>query len=140
MKINFLFFVFFTFGFALNAQSIIGEWETYDDKTGDKLSVVEIYKNNDKYFGKITVLYKDASDIICEKCEGKNKNKPVIGLVVIENLQEDEDEYNNGTILDPNNGETYKCYIELINENKLKLRGYIGISLLGRTQYWLRKT
>jgi len=122
-----------------NAQSIIGEWETFDDKTNAKLSVVEIYKTNDKYFGKITNLYEDSSDLVCEKCEGANKNKPIIGLVVLNNLEEDDDEYNNGTILDPNNGETYKCYIELITENKLKLRGYIGFSLIGRTQYWQRK-
>jgi len=126
-------------GFYTNAQSIIGEWETFDDTTGDKLSVVEIYKTNNKYFGKITQLYEDPSDSVCEKCEDENKNKPIIGLVVLNNLEEDDDEYNNGTILDPNNGETYKCYIELINKNKLKLRGYIGFSILGRTQYWQRK-
>ncbi len=126
-------------GFCANSQSIVGEWETFDDKTGDKLSVVEIYKTNNKYFGKITKLYKDPSDSVCEKCEDENKNKPVIGLVILNNLKEDDDEYNNGTILDPNNGETYKCYIELITENKLKLRGYIGFSLIGRTQYWQRK-
>ena len=123
----------------LNAQSIVGEWETYDDKTGTKLSTVEIYKTNNKYFGKITKLYEDPSDSVCEKCEGENKDTPIIGLIILQNLEEDDDEYNNGTILDPDNGETYKCYIELINNNKLKLRGYIGISLLGRTQYWQRK-
>ncbi len=126
-------------GFYTNAQSIVGEWETFDDKTGDKLSVVEIYKTNNKYFGKITKLYKDSSESVCEQCEGKNKDKPIIGLVVLNNLEKDDDEYNNGTILDPNNGEIYKCYIELITENKLKLRGYIGLSIVGRTQYWQRK-
>jgi len=136
-KIFFLFFIIFSI--VTNAQSIVGEWETFDDKTGTKLSIVEIYKTKDKYFGKITKLYEDPSDLVCEKCEGDNKNKPIIGLVVLNNLEEDGDEYNNGTILDPNNGETYKCYIELITENKLKLRGYIGFSIIGRTQYWQRK-
>jgi uncharacterized protein (DUF2147 family) len=126
-------------GFYANAQSIVGEWETFDDKTGTKLSIVEIYESNDKYYGMITKLYEDSSDLVCEKCEGKNKNKPIIGLVVLNDLEDDDDEYNNGTILDPNNGEIYKCYIELINENKLKLRGYIGITAIGRTQYWQRK-
>ncbi len=133
------FVVFFILSIVVNAQPIVGEWETYDDKTGDKLSVVEIYKTGNKYFGKITHLYKDPLDSVCEKCEGKNKDKPVVGLLILENLEEDDDEYNGGTILDPDNGEYYKCYIELVNENKLKLRGYIGISLLGRTQYWQRK-
>ena len=136
---NFIFILLLMICGLINAQTIVGEWETFDDKTGDKLSVVEIYKTNDKFFGKISHLYEDDLNIICEKCEGKNKNKKVIGLVVLENLELDDDEYNNGTILDPNNGEYYKCYVELINENKLKLRGYIGISLIGRTQYWHRK-
>ena len=134
-----IFILLLMVGALTNAQSIIGEWETFDDKTDSKLSVVEIYKANNKYFGKITKLYEDPSDSVCDKCEGENKAKPIIGLVVLNNLEEDDDEYNNGTILDPNNGETYKCYIELINKNKLKLIGYIGISLLGRTQYWQRK-
>ncbi|MFK5981982.1 MAG: DUF2147 domain-containing protein [Flavobacteriaceae bacterium] len=136
---NIVFVLLLVIGVFTNAQSIIGEWETFDDKTGDKLSIVEIYKSNNKYFGKITKLYEDPSDLVCDKCEDENKNKPIIGLVVLQNLGIDDDEYNNGTILDPNNGETYKCYIELINDNKLKLRGYIGISLIGRTQYWQRK-
>ena len=136
-QIIFLFFLLT--GVLTNAQSIIGEWETFDDKTGDKLSVVEIYKTNNQFFGKITKLYEDSSDSICDQCEDENKNKPIIGLVVLQNLEADEDEYNNGTILDPNNGETYKCYIKLINKNKLKLRGYIGFSLIGRTQFWQRK-
>jgi len=131
-----LLIVFFS---VVNAQTIEGTWETYDDKTGTKLSVVEIYKTNNKYFGKITNLYEDPIDSVCENCKGKNKNESIIGLVILENLIKDKDEFNNGTILDPENGETYKCYIELENNNKLKLRGYIGFSLFGRTQYWLRK-
>lgn len=133
----FLFFIFYSF---INAQSIVGEWETFDDVTGNKLSVVEIYKTRDQYFGKITHLFEDPIDSVCDKCEGDNYNKPVVGLVIIENLIEDDDEFNNGTILDPNNGKTYKCYLELEGNNKLKLRGYIGFSVFGRTQYWQRKT
>lgn len=122
-----------------NAQSIIGEWETFDDLTGDKLSVVEIYNINDIYFGKIIHLFEDSLDSVCDQCEDGDHNKPIIGLVIIKNLIKDDDEYNEGTILDPNNGKSYKCYMELIGTNKLKLRGYIGFSILGRTQYWQRK-
>jgi len=137
---NIIFIIAFCFYSMLNAQSIVGEWETYDDETGKKTSVVEIYKEEDTYFGKIVNLYEDPIDSVCEECKGKNKDKPVIGLVIIENLKNDEDEYNSGTILDPKNGKTYKCHLELIEKNKLKLRGYIGFSLFGRTQYWIRKT
>jgi len=131
--------IFIGFCPFLNAQSIVGEWETFDDVTGDKLSVVEIYKNDEKYFGKITHLFEDPLDSVCDKCEGDNYNKPIIGLVIIENIIEEDKEYNGGTILDPNNGKSYKCYLELEDNNKLKLRGYIGFSLFGRTQYWQRK-
>ena len=140
ININIIVITLFTgFYSLLNAQSIIGEWETFDDLTGDKLSIVEIYNINDIYFGKITYLFKDPLDSVCNQCEDDNYNKPIIGLVIIKNLIEDDGEYNNGTILDPNNGKSYKCYLELIGNNKLKLRGYIGFSILGRTQYWQRK-
>ena len=122
-----------------NAHSIIGEWDTFDVLTGDKLSVVEIYNINDIYFGKIIHLFEDSLDSVCDQCEDGDHNKPIIGLVIIKNLIKDDDEYNEGTILDPNNGKSYKCYMELIGTNKLKLRGYIGFSILGRTQYWQRK-
>ena len=140
ININIIVITLFTgFYSLLNAQSIIGEWETFDDLTGDKLSIVEIYNINDIYFGKITYLFKDSLDSVCNQCEDDNYNKPIIGLVIIKNLIEDDGEYNDGTILDPNNGKSYKCYLELIGNNKLKLRGYIGFSILGRTQYWQRK-
>ena len=140
ININIIVITLFTgFYSLLNAQSIIGEWETFDDLTGNKLSIVEIYNINDIYFGKINYLFKDHLGSVCNQCEDDNYNKPIIGLVIIKNLIEDDGEYNNGTILDPNNGKSYKCYLELIGNNKLKLRGYIGFSILGRTQYWQRK-
>ena len=84
-------------------------------------------------------LLENGKHSVCNQCEDDNYNKPIIGLVIIKNLIEDDGEYNDGTILDPNNGKSYKCYLELIGNNKLKLRGYIGFSILGRTQYWQRK-
>jgi hypothetical protein len=98
--------IIFLSGFysILNAQSIIGEWETFDDLTGDKLSVVEIYNINDIYFGKIINLFEDSLDSVCDQCEDGDYNKPIIGLIIIKNLIKDDDEYNKGTILDPNNG------------------------------------
>ena len=60
------------------------------------------------------------------------------GIIIIQGLKKNGDEYSGGKILDPQHGKYYKCYINLENENKLKVRGYIGISLFGRTQYWHR--
>ena len=65
-------------------------------------------------------------------------NQPIEGLVIVRGLSKDGDEWNDGKILDPKNGKLYKCYITLEEENKLKLRGYIGFSLIGRTEYWNR--
>ena len=57
---------------------------------------------------------------------------------IIKGLQKNENEYSDGAILAPNSGNLYQCYITLIHQDKLKVRGYIGISLFGRTQYWER--
>jgi len=124
---------------TINGQSILGQWETYDDETNEKKALIEIYQTNDTYFAKIVQSYVKGTSGICEKCEGAKKDQPIAGLVIIENLEKDDDEYNGGTILDPQNGKTYKCYLELEETNKLKVRGYLGFSLLGRTQYWHRK-
>jgi uncharacterized protein (DUF2147 family) len=71
-------------------------------------------------------------------CEGEDKNKSIQGLLIIKGLTKEDDEYSNGKILDPKNGKLYKCSISLESKDKLKVRGYIGISLIGRTQYWYR--
>ena len=127
-----------TLSFTLNGQSIIGQWETYDDKTKEKKAVIEIYQTDNLYFGKIVKSFSLEKNALCENCKGINKNKPIIGLVIIENIKKDGNEFNGGTVLDPDNGETYKCNLKLIN-NKLEVRGYLGFSLFGRTQYWVRK-
>jgi len=81
---------------------------------------------------------KTKKDRQCTECEGSDKDKPILGMVIINGLEKDGDTWEDGTILDPESGKVYKCYITLENKNKLKVRGYIGFSLLGRTQYWSR--
>ncbi len=137
MKNLYLLLIFFshiTFG-----QSIAGQWETYDDKTKEKKAVVEIYEVDDIYYAKIVKSYISEKDAVCENCKGKRKGTPIIGLVIIENIKKDGDEFKGGTILDPENGKTYKCKLKLGDDGKLKVRGYLGFSLIGRTQYWTRK-
>lgn len=124
---------------SVSAQGVLGKWKTIDDNTGEAKSIVEIYEQDGKVYGKISeILNKDRADAICTECEGADKDKPIQGLVIIRGLEKDGDEYNGGKILDPESGTLYKCYIELEETNKLKVRGYVGFSLLGRTQYWLR--
>ncbi|MFS4492215.1 DUF2147 domain-containing protein [Maribacter sp. 2308TA10-17] len=138
MKYLYIIFIA-TLSLTTNGQGILGQWETYDDETNQKKALIEIYQTNDKYFAKIVESYVKGTSGICEKCEGAKKDQPISGLVIIEDLQKDDDEFNGGTILDPENGKTYKCYLQLEETNKLKVRGYLGFSLLGRTQYWRRK-
>ena len=120
-----------------------GYWVTIDDETGHKKSVVHIWKDDaGKIQGQIVKLYREPdeeADPLCDDCEGELHNKRIIGMTILRDLVEDGDEWSDGTILDPGNGETYRCYIELLEGGqKLKLRGYIGFALLGRTQYWLK--
>ena len=128
-----------TLSFVSHGQSIIGQWETFDDETKEKKAVIEIYNKNNLFFAKIVKSYTSEKDAVCETCKGSSKGKPIIGLVIVQNIKKDGDEFNDGTILDPENGKTYSCNLELVDNNKLKVRGYLGFSLFGRTQYWLRK-
>ncbi|ATA88520.1 DUF2147 domain-containing protein [Capnocytophaga stomatis] len=125
--------------FALQAQSVLGKWKTIDDETGKEKSVVEIYEKNGLIYGKLVELLEEKNkNAVCSACSGKNKNKPYLGLVIITDLKKDGDEWSGGKILDPKTGKEYKCYMALEDSNKLKVRGYLGISLIGRTQYWQR--
>jgi len=120
------------------AQSIVGKWKTIDDETGKAKSIVEIYENNKKYYGKIIdILNPEKREAICEECEGDNKNKPIVGLVVINDLVKDKDIYEGGTVLNPDNGKTYKCRLKLQSDpDTLQVRGYLAFFY--KTQYWKR--
>ncbi|GIV28588.1 MAG: hypothetical protein KatS3mg027_2402 [Bacteroidia bacterium] len=120
-------------------NSIVGKWKTIDDETKKEKSIVEIYLKDNKLYGKvIKILTPGQENKVCSACEGENKNKPIVGMVIIDGLTLKGDEWTNGTILDPNNGKKYNCYLKLLSPNLLKVRGYIGFSLIGRTQYWYR--
>lgn len=120
------------------AQTPIGIWKTIDDVTDEAKSHVEIYEENGKVYGKITKLLRKAPDTICESCKGEKKNKPLIGMIILEGLQTQNESWGGGTIMDPENGKTYKCKMSMETNDKLKVRGYIGIEALGRNQFWYR--
>ena len=124
---------------GMQAQDVTGKWKTIDDETGKPKSIIEIYRDGDKYYGKIVqLLTEENKDGICHTCEGKYRDKNIIGLVILKDLEKDGDTYEDGEIMDPKNAKTYSAYIKLEEPDKLKVRGYIGFSLLGRTQYWYR--
>ncbi|WP_294244048.1 DUF2147 domain-containing protein [uncultured Chryseobacterium sp.] len=129
------------FAFALSLFSVMsfaqieGKWKTIDDETKQAKSIVEIYKKGDKYFGKISQLLVKPANPNCTECKDDRKNRPILGMEIIRGLKKDGDEFTDGTITDPKSGKTYKCTIKR-NGDQLSVRGYLGFSLIGRTQTW----
>ena len=129
------------FTLSLNAQTCVGKWITIDDETGKQKSIVELYKSNDKLYGKITYLFPREGrgpNPKCTKCTDDRKDEPLVGLQIVRGLKWDGDEWQGGTIVDPENGKIYTVAIWLDEDNKDKLnvRGYIGPFF--RTQQWKR--
>lgn len=125
---------------SIVSQTIFGKWKTVDDETGEEKSIVEIYKEDGKVFGKIIEIFDPVKrDLPCEFCEGEDYNKPVLGLNIIKDMEKSGDVYKKGTVVNPEDGKVYDCRIKLDddNPNRLQLRGYIAFFY--RTQYWIRK-
>lgn len=123
------------------AQSLVGKWINKDDETGKEKALIEIFEKDGKYHGKITkLLLPEDKGKVCEKCTGSDKNKPIEGLVFLKNMKKSGEEYIDGTILDPKKGKEYSCTITFKDKNTLNVRGYLGISLLGRNQTWRRSS
>ena len=131
-------------GVRIHAQTkpddILGAWFNEE-----KTSKVLIFKEGNKYFAKVAWL-KEPNDVKTGKPRTDNLNPdvklhsaPLLGLVIMKNFVFDgKDEWSDGTIYDPKNGKTYKCYMEFDSPGKLKIRGYVGVSLLGRNTYWTK--
>jgi uncharacterized protein (DUF2147 family) len=139
MKKVFFTTLLFALSITINAQTIFGKWNSTNEETGNIDSIIEVYEKDGKAFAKvIEIKGSTRKNAVCEKCEDENKNKPILGLNILTGLQENEDEWSGGNILDPRNGRIYNCYIKLIKPNKLKIRGYMGLALFGKTAYWER--
>lgn len=124
---------------SINSQSIFGKWYSTNEETGEIDSVIEVYKKQEKAFGKIIeIKNSERKNAVCDLCKDKNKNKPILGLNILNGLEKDGEEWSGGTILDPRNGNVYKCFIQLVQQDKLKIRGYLGLSIFGKTAYWQR--
>lgn len=135
-------FLFPLFSFAQSA-GIVGKWKTIDDETGKPKSIVEIFKDGETIKGKIVELINPTEpNPTCKECSGDKKDQPVQGLEIIWDMKEKtaNKEWTGGQILDPKNGKVYKCRLRLDEDgSKLEVRGFIGFSLLGRSQTWHRE-
>lgn len=141
----FLLGMFMTFpvleGFSQHkADDVLGVWLNQD-----KDAHVEMFKRNGKIFGKIVWLKEPIdSETGKPKVDKHNpdaakKTRPTLGLEILTSFVFDgDDEWSDGEIYDPKTGKTYSCYMEFDSKDVLKIRGYIGVSLLGRTTYWTR--
>ena len=114
-------------------QAAIGHWQTM---TGGQ---VETYLVNGKLFGKVTKVRPGrAPSDVCDKCPGDLRNQPLVGLIFLRDFHPEGGDWVGGTVVDPENGKEYKGKIWPIGNDQLSLRGYIGFSLLGRTETWKR--
>ncbi|REG87400.1 DUF2147 domain-containing protein [Winogradskyella sediminis] len=132
------FIILFMVFFNLSAQDILGQWKTIDDNTGDAKSIVEIYEEDGEIYGKIIAVFNPEVEFrTCNDCSGPHKDQPIVGLVFIEGLKRNNDVYEGGTILNPENGKTYRCRLKLEEDtDTLQVRGYLAFFY--RTQYWKR--
>ena len=122
-------------------DSPVGTWKTIDDKTGATRSIVSVYEQGGELFARVERdLSQGETPALCTKCKDERKDQPLVGLVFMRNMKFDDGEYRGGDILDPDNGSVYKCKLRLEDGGrKLKVRGFIGFSLFGRTQTWERQ-
>lgn len=121
----------------------VGSWRTIDDATGEAKSIVRIVETAGELRGTVTTVFAPPAPTdnpLCEKCPGDRRNTPVVGMEILWGLRRQGDEYTGGRVLDPENGNTYRCTLRVIDGGrKLELRGYVGMRLFGRTQTWVRE-
>ena len=131
--------VVFGVGLAVAAAVPVGPWKTIDEKSGNVISEVLLSEQGGMLTGKITGLTepndKTGKPKTCTACKGDDKDKPIIGLVIIKDLKPDGDRYKGGTILDPEDGKVYKAEL-WAEDSKLKVRGYLGVFY--KTQTWVK--
>ncbi|MDE1184632.1 DUF2147 domain-containing protein [Paraburkholderia sp.] len=121
----------------------IGTWQTIDDHTGQPKALVQISQDGSgNLSGKVIkgLGPNDQPDRRCTACTDARKDQPILGMTIIDEMKKDSEGWDGGRILDPENGKLYKCKMHLEDGgNKLVVRGYIGVALLGRSQTWVRQ-
>jgi uncharacterized protein (DUF2147 family) len=130
-------------GVMAQQTSPVGLWKNIDDESGKPKALIRITESNGELQGKIEKLFRNPGEEPnpkCKKCDGAQKDQPVLGMTILSGMKRDGDEYNGGNIVDPDNGKVYRSKLALADGGKkLNVRGYIGIPMLGRSQTWLRE-
>lgn len=128
---------------AIRAESPVsleGLWKTVDDHSGAPRALVRIYREGDAYFGRIEAsLVPGEEGERCSACTDGRKDQLVVGLVILRNMRAETDDFGGGDILDPESGSVYSCSLRLEDKGRrLNVRGFVGLSLFGRSQSWYR--
>lgn len=130
-------------GAYADAASPAGVWRTIDDKSKKERSVIRITESGGEFRGVVEKLFDEPGEDpahLCKECKGERKDKPIIGMTILWGLKKDGDGWGGGEILDPKNGKIYRAKMSLSEDgNSLNVRGFIGISLIGRSQTWHRE-
>jgi uncharacterized protein (DUF2147 family) len=119
-------------------QNAIGHWQVVNSD-GSPGGHVDTYLENGKLFGRVTEVRPGRTpQDVCDKCSGEYKNQLILGMILMRDFHTQGDDWVDGTVVDPENGKEYKGKIWAVGKDTLRMRGYIGISLLGRTESWVR--
>lgn len=126
-----------------DAPTPVGTWKTIDDETGKPRSIIQIWTQNNQYYGRINQVFYRAGEgpkDVCKLCTGPLHNQLILGMTMLWGMtQQESDRWGGGRILDPHNGKIYQCRITVSPDGQqLSVRGYIGIPLVGRSQTWYR--
>jgi uncharacterized protein (DUF2147 family) len=130
----------FLSGDTVTAHPIEGQWKTFDEKTGEAKSIIDIFVDGERLYGKIVEIFPEEGedpDPVCEKCPGERRNQKIIGMVIIDGLEQRDGVWSGGKILDPENGKSYRCKLWL-EDDELRVRG--SLLIFHRTQTWVRAT
>lgn len=125
----------------VKADDVVGVWLT----SGKEPAKIQIYRSGQNYYGKIVWLQNPLSNgkqkLDTNNPDKNKRNQPIVGLTILSGFEFDgDDEWDDGKIYDPESGKTYSCYLSLKNNSTLKVRGYVGLSMFGRTETWTRTT
>ena len=131
-----------TSGIGQAQDPALGVWKTIDEKTNQPSSLIRIEERNGELMGTVVELIATPGEKLithCNLCKDERKDKPIVGMVIMRGLKKEKSgHWSGGEILDPEEGDTYKVKLATDDGKTLKVRGYIGISLIGRTQVWVR--
>jgi uncharacterized protein (DUF2147 family) len=118
------------------APGLTGVWKSISERSGEAESLIRIIETDGEFTGTVIRVFAPPAESLnplCERCSGELKGQPIVGMQILRGQRGE------GEILDPDEGRVYRCALTLLEDGaKLEVRGYVGISLFGRSQVWLR--